>query len=129
MAEENVPRSEDKQTLPDSVTLPHLEVLDNSKHQKVVDASKDFVKHYGEPDLDTLRMKIGSNSILALRVFDDLMADKFGGEKSSPTPFLEAGSPQEHNVTGKLDHTGDVATRIKVGPAADVPPVVNAKPA
>lgn len=126
MADEN----KDKQALPEGVSvvsaLPPKEVVE--AHQNVLKNSKEFAEHYGEPDVDTLRVKIGSNSILAARVFDDFMAEKFGGEKSIPTPFLEAGSPQEHNVTGKLDHTGDVATRIKTGPAAEVPPVVNAKP-
>jgi len=123
----SAPQSEDKQALPQGVKVSNMEPIPVGEHEAFKQSAKDFIRHYGETDYDAFRMKLGSNSILASRVFDDLMAEKFGGEKSSPTPFAEAGSPQEHNITGRLDHTGDVATRIKTGPASELPPVVNAK--
>lgn len=99
----------------EGVTVPDT-TIDRQAFIKLDAEHQDVFTKYGETSLTGFLTKIGSDGIFAQKVVLDLLS---GGKGEGIG--LSPDSPQENNITGKLDHTGDVATRAKFEGQTNVP--------
>lgn len=108
-AEQSQSEAEKKMALPDSVVANGGNApVERGEYLKMVEANKDVVKRYGEVSFDSFMTKVGSDGAFAQQVVGDLLS----GAEGKPAG-VHPDSPQEYNLTGKIDRTVDTPTRIK----------------
>ena len=113
--------AQEKNFIPESVET--AKVSERGEYFKLKDASKEFVTSYGSNNLEDFLSRVGSDGIFASKVVNDMLAEKFGGEKSVPTG-VHPDSPQESNIVGILDHTEATPKKLAGTPAEAIPPAM-----
>lgn len=120
----------DEQEAQETVNTPEGVTLGEppAKNDRALMIAKDqehaeFFKKYGEEDGFHFFLKAGSDGAFAVKVIQDLL----GYFDDGPKPVVDAQAPQEQNITGKLDHTDDVATKEHIEGENTNPPVVVAE--
>lgn len=78
---------------------------------------EEFFKKYGESNGFSFFLKAGSDGAFAVRAIQDLL----GYFEPSVAPPVDEQSPQEENITGKVDHTGDVPEKEHVEGESEAP--------
>lgn len=112
---------------PEVTTAPG--VVERGKFLQLSENAKPFIKKYGYDSFAQFLNSVGSDGVLASKVIGDLLSEKFGDGEQSTAVGISPDSPQENNVTGKLDHSGDTPTKLKTEAQTDLAPTSEAKSA
>ena len=124
--EQSQAEAEKKMAVPQG-TLDHLSELREANANargewlKEQEALKEAAKEYGFQTPQQFLNHVGSDAVFAQRIVTDLLT----GKDATVKGVLLPDSPQENNVTGRLDHTVSPAVKVT---HTEVPEPVNDGP-
>ena len=111
-----------KNAFPEGLSInDNFAPVDRSEYFKLEEAGKEFVSQYGAADFASFFMRVGTDGVFAQQVIRNILT----GEKGVAVG-MHPNSPQENNITGRVDHKDPMLPKEKLESDTDNLPVVKA---